>query len=238
MFLSLSQKKVMKRKAPSRKIRDVFHPRCKFAYAKCIGLDLSLNSPGWVSVNAETKVLHFYWLRQRVKEKANFDVLVDNAASPFYAWTLRGTALETPDDLTPLGSTELYNRFTRVIGCVSGTLTPGTHVIFEAPAYGATQQSSQRCLMELGGCLRLGLSSAGFTFSEVAPNSAKKIFCGKGKAKKTHMHNAWLNDWHLPDLRLLLNIGDKTKDIPHPVQDLVDALAVALSAKVSVTTIE
>lgn len=122
-------------------------------------------------------------------------------------------------------------------------------------AAGATRGDST--LKELGGILRRQLCHMKHRVLEIVPSQVKRIFCQKGDAKKKDMYRAYRDLYHLPDLMALLHIqpGDTSlvaeppkkkkkpakaplktasvpkdpDDVPHPVEDLVDALAVALS---------
>jgi hypothetical protein len=92
-------------------------------------------------------------------------------------------------------------------------------------------QPSTICLTELGGCLRMLLCGLNHEMLEIPPTTIKKMFADMGLATKDQMYQAYLKTFHLPDLCLLLNLKpyEKYKHIPHPVEDLVDSLGVALT---------
>ena len=65
-------------------------------------------------------------------------------------------------------------------------------------------------------------------FYEIAPSQAKKIWSGKGNAKgKTPMYEAYTDRYKMPVIEPI--IGMKPGSIRHPVDDIVDSIAIAVS---------
>jgi len=104
----------------------------------------------------------------------------------------------------------------------------------------ATQADT--ALKELGGCLRRSLCHMKHTIMEIPPSTVKKIFSGSGKADKNEMYSSYRQIYDLPDLFTLLSLGEEQpyletdKTIPHPIEDMVDALAVAMATIHLLTT--
>jgi Holliday junction resolvasome RuvABC endonuclease subunit len=95
-------------------------------------------------------------------------------------------------------------------------------------AYSAGGTHSDSTLKELGGILRRQLCHSKHNIVEIVPSQVKRIFAQQGNAKKNDMYKAFLDIYKLPDLRPLMNV-DIRKNIMHPIDDMVDAFAVAMS---------
>ena len=81
--------------------------------------------------------------------------------------------------------------------------------------------------MELGGCLRMKLCEQGHEILELAPTQVKKMFTGQGKSTKDDMYERF-KEWSIPLFDLLGLKESKYKHVPHPLEDMVDAIAVAI----------
>lgn len=92
----------------------------------------------------------------------------------------------------------------------------------EGYSYGS-QSSSVSKLYELGGILRHALWQKGIPFEEHAPSTVKKRFTGSGRADKVQMWRSF-REKGFPDLLAMMGLV-VGKDVPHPVQDIVDAVA-------------
>jgi hypothetical protein len=193
-----------------------------------IGIDMSLNCPGWVILHPENKTIEFYWIRQRVKEHSFLPILLTDV--PFFnQWTMSGTCLDPIEKVEHLGQIPIYNRFLGVMHLILSTIIPfepqDVKIAIEGYAYCARQQSSQKLLTELGGCLRMALSIYGYNFVEIAPTSAKKHL-----SNKTDMYHAWITRWRMPSLCALIGLEmSKNGSPPHPIEDLIDGFAVSIS---------
>ena len=115
--------------------------------------------------------------------------------------------------------------------------TQQTFIAIEGYAF-AKNQDQNSChvsgLYESGGILRNVLFQKGYKFIEISPTSIKNIFAGAGKGhcSKREMYNTWRNRFNLPCLFKIFGIKDKNsddKDIPKPLEDIVDAFALKYS---------
>lgn len=79
------------------------------------------------------------------------------------------------------------------------------------------------------GILKLGLRENEIDYSVVAPTAVKRLATGKGNADKTKMYDAF-EDKTGANLFDMLNMK-RTKKIPHPIEDIVDAYYIAKYAK-------
>jgi len=160
--------------------------------------------------------------------------------SPFPHWLFELTLLEEP--VLPVTQFSLYrfNKYDvrlRALLSILGDNREGNKIVgIEGYSYYSQASQADTILKELGGCLRMNLCYAGHQILEIPPSAVKKIFSGDGKSNKNKMYRHGRNDYGLPDLFRLMNIGeerdcmaDPAKDIPHPIEDLVDSLAVTLS---------
>jgi Holliday junction resolvasome RuvABC endonuclease subunit len=166
---------------------------------------------------------------------------VQNVNSPFFGWTLDVSLIESLEESAKSVNHFSYSlfRFTRYEERLQKLLsligTESRMVGIEGFSYNSKATQADTFLKELGGCLRLSLCRMKHTVLEIPPSTVKKIFTTNGQASKVDMYNTFVQTFHLPDLFALLNIADnedKSKsreNIPNPIEDIVDALAVAMS---------
>ena len=207
-----------------------------------VGIDMSLTNPGLCILNPVLKTIHLFCFRNRRKERSAM-TLVNCRDSVFYGWLLQLTLLEEwPEDA---GHFSLF-RFNRyevrlqllmgIIGMRStrrGNQIVGIeHYSFKSSSPFAT--AADTTLKELGGCLRRSLCQMGHNIMEIPPTTIKKVFTHGGGAKKTDMYMAYAQRYFMPSLYRLINIEEDpdAKVIPHPIEDVVDALAVAMTTLV------
>jgi Holliday junction resolvasome RuvABC endonuclease subunit len=204
------------------------------------GIDMSLSNPGLCLLIPLEKRIHLYCFRNRKRERYGVSQ-VQNVNSPFFGWTLDVSLIESSENEKPSNrlSYSLF-RFTRYEERLQKLLSIiGTNnklVGIEGFSYNSKPTQADTFLKELGGCLRLSLCRMKHTILEIPPSTVKKIFTQNGQASKVDMYKTFVETYHLPDLFALLNIGDEDKKIdktldhvPHPIEDIVDALAVAMS---------
>jgi len=84
-------------------------------------------------------------------------------------------------------------------------------------------------LIELGSLLRGLLLTRGHKILEIPPTTVKNMFSDSGRASKDDMYAAYLEFFHLPSLYSLLGLKDNYTSVPHPIEDIVDSMAVALT---------
>lgn len=163
-----------------------------------------------------------------------------------------------PEQSFPFSLPRLSRYETRIqslLGLIGPQDTRAPMVVgLEHYAFAANATRGDSILKELGGILRRQLCHLGHQVVEIVPSQVKRLFCQKGDAKKKDMYRAYLDMYRLPDLCALLNLSvvddpepkkvtkkamalaaapKKPKvchdTVPHPIEDMVDALAVALS---------
>jgi Holliday junction resolvasome RuvABC endonuclease subunit len=214
-----------------------------------VGIDMSFRSPAICVLDAKKKMLWTYFIRQRQRNKEhNGQILIENRDSCFYGWTYVSVCLDASTQASGQQHSlarmqqfrSLLPRIVAIIcshGSARETLVAIEHYAFNANNRGmnAKASSSQSLLMELGGCLRFMICCYGFKILELSPSTIKKTFSGSGRATKEEMYAAARNRFHLPDIATLIGVPvDGLKHIPHPVEDVVDAIATAVSARASI----
>lgn len=171
-----------------------------------LAIDLSLNSPGIVVKHETGYSAYFFPTRKRdrgfCKEQDGFSLQA----------------------LPPLESKELYHRYDLVVRAIMDAAARHgvKRAVLEGYSFGS-QSSSVSKLYELGGILRHALWKAGIPFEEHAPATVKKCFAGSGRADKLQMWAAF-REKGFPDLLAMMGLV-AGKDVPHPVQDVVDSVA-------------
>jgi Holliday junction resolvasome RuvABC endonuclease subunit len=207
-----------------------------------VGIDMSLNNPGVAMINTSTRHLKLIFFRNRGCEDTKTVCLSDESFGSPWLMTLICCERVRAGELASFGCVAKSARYlstlqpilsliqTERFSCGQKALV--TAIGIENYAFNMSNTSSQSTLMELGGCLRLCLSSLGLAYEDISPTKVKKVFSDNGRANKRDMFNSFREIYRLPDLQNLLKIGT-TKQIPHPVEDLVDAFAVAVCLLVS-----
>ena len=191
----------------------------------CMGLDLSLISPGIAVYNTSSHAWILYGFAQRVREQG----------------------LQTQQDSTmicmlpPIPNTrtttneERYEHIRHHI--IETIMSPFRHELdvvvgIESYAFGAKNSGSSYKLQELGGVLKHSVWKhyPKWTQEIIPPTKWKKQIVGAGRATKSDIVEYVRT--HGPCVALLDILGlevSKTGNIPCPVQDLADASCICLS---------
>jgi Holliday junction resolvasome RuvABC endonuclease subunit len=209
-----------------------------------IGIDMSLCNAGVSCIDEIQNTITLYFWRNRVCERS-FTTRVDRTSSKYYNWILQMVCIErkeepreiqstaNPEDLKSLNYQKYLSLVTKIVSIVeihSKRDPMVTRVAIEGYAFNSRGSFSTTVLYELGGLLRTFLSVYGHKFTEYSPAQVKKTFSGSGRSLKIAMYTSFTDLHGLPDLARHLNIDfSKTKNL-HPVEDVVDAFAVAYTA--------
>lgn len=196
---------------------------------------MSLSNPGLTKLDIGLETITFYFFRNRKCEHGTV-LKISNPNSLFYNWTLRIICIEHFEDkeLATFGSLHKSNRYlAKVSKLVSyiGENDGNTIVGIEGYSFsfGFKKTSSQSTLMELGGIIRMLLSTRGHVTIELSPSNVKNLFSGIGNAKKIAMYKCYQTRFHLPKMELLIGLKSDTNKLSNPIEDLVDSFAVAIS---------
>jgi len=167
---------------------------------------------------------------------------VDDPASPFVHWDVE---------------VNRYPAHTRLPGEYLPVLVPLVTVILTRTPPGQGEvtvyhedyarrklSSSETTLKELGGLFKTLVQVSGHAalrlrLQAVPIPSWKVAFTHKGGASKTDIQKAWRDRYRLPDLRppVMLRYQPKAS-WPHPVEDLADALGVAVGGLAPSTVVK
>jgi len=186
-------------------------------YDVVVGVDMSLQSPGVALRRLGDPVTRLMGFQQRKRES---ELLLHTVSS-----TLQVARLPYP-----VGMGDRWVRTAHLLKSVTSWieqfLRPGSdrkvHIFIEQYALRMAGSSSVSKLCELGGAFRYLLNERGWTFSELSPASVKKTFAGNGRATKEEMGEAYAGRHGMPSLGGVLGV----KSHQHPLEDMVDALAV------------
>jgi Holliday junction resolvasome RuvABC endonuclease subunit len=187
-----------------------------------VGADLSLCSPAFAAVVKGT--LHGrYWPQTRVqKHQAGPSAEIQPVACVSLLPLLR-------DDC------DRYALIAAGLVAFCACLRDGTGgqrvvVVIENYAFGAHGAHSHK-LAELGGVCKHELTRAGFSYKTIPPSSVKKAWTGSGSASKERMYTTFEARYGPAVFTHLARTAHKAgARIPNPIQDLVDATALALTA--------
>jgi Holliday junction resolvasome RuvABC endonuclease subunit len=197
------------------------------------GLDMSVLSPGLVKIDPVLKMLQFYYIRTRdIEQEA--EIMIENTESIFYKWKIKIEVIEPPsqEEMEKIGTFQRSNRIFTVVSLLSNCIKePNQIVAIEDYAYKkhAETNTNATLLAEAGGCLRQSLSLSKHSIYEISLTANKKLFSGSGAADKEKMFDAYKNILKLPDFTKLIGLLKDYKSVKKPVEDIIDALAVALS---------
>lgn len=224
---SKKPKKPKKPSIPLIKVSTLL-PRLLQWKEKAVGIDLSLANPSIAMVDPPLRQISLYYYRNR---KSDLEGAVQTVATgPFTGWTVRTKCWERDPEL--LGtSSDRFGRYHPVIRkLVETVLEEHVQVIgVEHYSLGTNhfQSSSQSLMIELGACLRYELFQKVRVLTEIPPTQVKRMFTGVGKATKDDMYKAYREIYELPCLQKMLGFTRELKHLQKPVDDCVDALAVA-----------
>jgi len=196
-----------------------------------VGIDMGMCSPAMAIVNFETCRIDCFAWAQRKREnsfgKQSWKLDIRNLPAPWsslktFTLHLQSSAPKKPDRIA-----KMHNVVFTLLAHLQNYTKPGKHtwLAIENYAYGM-QSSSTTKLAELGGILRHELWTHEFGFKEPAPNRIKAKFANHGHASKVDMWNRF-RELGFPDLLHHLGLQPKKDGIPHPVEDVVDAVAIA-----------
>jgi len=197
-----------------------------------IGIDMSKNSPSVCRIDTRKREIAWFFVRQH-----KHDLYANSCQLPvthpvFAGWTVTTHCWEVPVFPSKGDDTRFYvYKFLldRVISVCSGNRNVLCAVENYSYASSATMATTE--LTELGGCLRFQLFTGhGICPIEIPPMTVKKCFSGKGNAKKDDMWVSFLGHYLMPNLCSLVGTRVSTEKAPKPVDDMVDAFAVALTA--------
>jgi hypothetical protein len=204
------------------------------------GIDMSVSNPGLCQIQTNTRTIHLYFFRNRQREQSAM-VSLNCPTSPLHGWLLEISLIEPnpwPRNAS-LFRFDSYEGKLRQLWALTGNNSQKNKVIgVEGYSYNAKPTEADTKLKELGGCLRRQLCLNQHELMEIPPSTAKKLFTGDGRATKEKMYQVARTTFGLPDLFALLNISAQPLDhqimhegkkVPHPVDDLVDSLAIGIS---------
>ena len=183
------------------------------------GIDLSLNSPGVVIVHGE----HVYcmFIAQRQKHQ-RMDKKVQTSTGTIHFRSLQPIpGRNRQDPICRMGNTVQL-----IIHELKNFRPPISHVYIEGYAFNAIGSSLSK-LHEIGGILKYELMKLNIEYTIIPPTTLKIFFCGNGRGTKKDMYDKMVSLVHidiLHDVFALKNVGT---NIPNPVQDIVDAYALA-----------
>lgn len=175
-----------------------------------LGLDLSYTAPGIVVKEEDQYHAYFYMYRKR-------DSKVSVSEGKFKLIPIHTCLTDLPS---------VMHRFNRIKTDISDIIKRHnvTQVIIEGYAFGCKKSSSASHLYELGGIVRMKLFELGIPYTEIPPTQSKRNFTGFGKASKDDMWETFIKTHHNTlELRTLFKVENVDKT--HPVEDIVDAIA-------------
>jgi len=185
-----------------------------------IGIDLSLNSPGMSIYIENENTVYAYYFPTRVKD-------INRRLDTRIKWNSNARFLLCPfhkqNQAVPL-----LDRYHSISSTLVGTILKHSknnnkvRIRMEGYAFGCKSSSTSK-LHELGGILKYQLYLNGFSVEEISPTSLKKRFSNCGRSSKSNMYEKFLEKG-FPMLKETFEM-EKCKNVPNPVQDIVDSCA-------------
>lgn len=216
------------KKRPTKAVKlDDLEVKLKTLSHPIAGVDLSLSNPGLAILDPTDHTIRLYFFRNRKLEVAHARSAVSDG--PFRGWTVETHCWEVVTPATDT-SCERFARYGPIIDQLISQIGSTDVCGIEHYSLGSSgpQSSSQSMLFELGGCFRYELFQKVRQLSELAPTMVKKMFTDNGHATKDDMYKAYKDIYRLPCLMQMLGLHREYEHVPNPVNDLVDALAVAI----------
>lgn len=186
----------------------------------CIGIDLSVTSPGLCVIEDDiTNKIHFYFFALR---KKHLD----------FQYTHKNISMNVIGDLFNKQWKNRIERYEYIVQNIVETMNmfQNKKIVLEGYAFSA-QGQGLTSLAELRGILLKEFYDIGWEWEEVPPTKIKKFFSGSGNANKYSMLSQW-KSMGIIDLYEELEMKESAKgNVPSPIQDIVDAYALALFSK-------
>lgn len=219
----------MRRQADSRTCLDMCSQHC------VAGIDMSLNNPGVCILKKSLRHIHFYFVRNRLKDTTAFEPIL-NPDSIFDNWMIFYHCLEhdsSNSSLSPQDEKQTANSRASEYSARIKQLVAVLHVhrpdvvAIENYSFHASGSSASK-LYELGGCLRMFLNAFHYPMVEYSPTQVKKQFTGRGNATKSDMYRVYTDTYKMPDMYPTFSLRSD-QSVPHPIEDLVDSFAVVMT---------
>lgn len=179
-----------------------------------LGIDLSLNASG-LSVRSNSGQLYSYF----------FPICKKHVGMAFQVPNCRGTTLSVQALPFIKDHKNHFEKYHVILACIEQIIEKHhvTRILIENYAYKATHRG--QTTYGSGEIVRYRLRQLGFVYEDVGIKTLKKRFAGNGNASKLDMFNAYIAHGY-PDIRELLKVKiNKHGDVPSPLQDIVDSLA-------------
>lgn len=188
------------------------------------GIDMSMTNPGMAELDAVKQVIRMYFFQNRRQEHNGY-------TSFWNGWTLFVYCIPSEKSEDKEFRVDRYmNRIRALLAIIGDNSQKNKLIGIEHYSYGSMSTMSTTRLYELGGCLRMWLHALHHQVMEIPPSTIKKLFSKHGQAKKERMLKAYQEEWKLPNLFPLIGLNaDKYKHPPHPIEDMVDSVAVVFS---------
>ncbi len=188
-----------------------------------VGLDLSLRSPGFAVYNLESDQWDLYGFKQNQKsveglsgsDKCNLCLL--------------------PLIPSKCEDTVVYNHILYYLKLHILDRLKDQSVLFIIEGYAFSKQHNAGYkLQELGGVIKSAIFNGGFQQRVLPPTYWKKLLTGKGNCTKLevfqHLHSPTSSS---PSLIDLFNLDvNRTTTIPHPIEDIADAVGLILASRI------
>jgi hypothetical protein len=193
------------------------------------GIDMSIENPSLTRIRWADRTILIVAYRNRVSEHNP----LPKSWSWQNGWTVSYELRERPDVRKDL-SIHRFNRYQAwiqdLMTYVSLPVSASDIVAIEHYAFNAASTLATTLLYELGATLRMSLVQAGLSVVEFPPTTVKKLFCGNGRADKGDMYRMF-ESIGMPDPfgAIGLKASNMYSHVPHPVEDMVDSFAVAMS---------
>lgn len=203
-----------------------------------IGIDLSLTSPCVAIVGGDNNTLLtvFFYPQRKREVGRKFEPISFSYLGEKYLLQLKLLS-DQPPDKKKYGELQRVGKITKDIVRNLNAHTHGRIDSVQMEGYAiASVSSSKYQLHELGGALKFALNETLKGFSPdklriVAPTSLKKKWAGSGRAQKGDMFQTWLESTGIDLMKVFGFVFNKNDKIPKPVEDIVDASALALTTK-------
>lgn len=192
---------------------------------------MSLNSPAVCVLRPTMKTLTLFYFKQRLSDKGSVSTVTDDG--PFQGWSLHIHCICHADMGPKPYALPRFNRIEAAADAILKVVPRNAVIGLEGYSFSSMPTEADTTLKELGSLLRMGLCKLDpVSIRELPPTSVKKEWSRSGRADKCEMYAAYVR-YGLPLLEPLLGmkpskVGCKT--LRHPIDDLVDSIAVAVTA--------